>query len=138
MCKGNKQCKKCRIAAIGKTTMARKSRKSSAKGTMTTVAALGGGIVLGKVAIPKLVEKVDPNSKIDPRMIDGGVAVAAYFLGRQQKGVVQNIAYGTAAGAVANLVMGIAGLGYTTYDGSTDLHNVAGGYGASRQTGGDV
>lgn len=122
MCKGNKKCKACALASIGK-KMAKQRR--SKHGGIQTVGAIGAGLLAGSLVVPKIVNAVDPEGKFDPRIISGLGAVGGYFLAGKMKGFTQTMAYGFAAGQALNLVASVAGLGYVdspTYE----LNRVAG------------
>ena len=102
MCKDNKKCKACAAAQIGK-TMAKKTRKSSKSlimdGLYTTA-----GVVAGGYAVPKLVEMVDPNGKLDPRHTQGVAAAGGFFGAMNTKGEIQKVMLGVGIGAAANLL----------------------------------
>lgn len=122
MCKGNKKCKACALASIGK-KMAKQRR--SKHGGIQTVGAIGAGLLAGSLVVPRIVTTVDAEGKIDPRIISGIGAVGGYLLAKRLKGFGQMAAYGFSAGQALNLVASVAGLGYVdspTYE----LNRVAG------------
>lgn len=117
MCKGDKKCKACALASIGK-KMANKQRRSKS-GAIQTVGAIGAGLLAGSLVVPKIVNTVDAEGKIDPKIISGLGAVGGYLLGQRMKGFGQMAAFGFAAGQALNLVASFAGMGYVdspTYD----------------------
>jgi len=123
MCKGDKKCKACALASIGK-KMANKQRRSKTGG-LQTVGAIGAGLLAGSLVVPKIVGAVDKTGSLDPRIISGIGAVGGFLLGQRMKGFAQMAAYGFAAGQGISLVASVAGLGYVdspTYD----LNRVAG------------
>lgn len=97
--------------------MAKKTRRS--KGGLQTVGAIGAGLLAGSLVVPKIVDAVDPSQKINPKIISGIGAAAAYFFGTKTSGFGQMALYGLAAGQALNVVASVAGLGYVdspTYD----------------------
>lgn len=123
MCKDNKKCKACAAAQIGK-TMAKKTRKSSKSlimdGLYTTA-----GVVAGGYAVPKLVEMVDPNGKLDPRLTQGVAAAGGFFGAMNTKGEIQKVMLGVGIGAAANLLSEVIGMGYVVSP-SYDVNRVIG------------
>lgn len=123
MCKDNKKCKACAAAQIGK-TMAKKTRKSSKSlimdGLYTTA-----GVVAGGYAVPKLVEMVDPNGKLDPRLTQGVAAAGGFFGAMNTKGEIQKVMLGVGIGAAANLFGEVIGMGYVVSP-SYDVNRIIG------------
>lgn len=116
MCNGNKKCKPCALAQIGK-TMAKKTRRS--KGGLQTVGAITTGLLAGAFAVPRLMNAVDPAQKVNPKLVSGIGTAAAYFFGTKTSGFGQTALYGLSAGLALNLIASVAGIGYVdspTYD----------------------
>ena len=124
MCNGDKKCKACSIASIGK--MANKTRKSSKNTVLMDAAAVTGGLVLGAVAVPKVLEMVDKSGSIDPNYVNGGTAALAVFGAMKTKGTTQKVLIGVGAGAAAKLIGSMTGMGYVDSP-SYDVNRILGG-----------
>ena len=122
MCKGNKKCKACSLASIGK-TMA-KSRKSS-KSLVMDGLYITGGVVAGGYAVPKVVEMVDPTGKLDPKITQGIAAAGGFFGAMNTKGTIQKVLLGVGIGAAANLLSEVVGMGYVVSP-SYDVNRIIG------------
>jgi len=70
------------------------------------------GVVGGSYAVPKLVEMVDPNGKIDPKLTAAAAAAGGFFGAMNTKGATRNVLLGVGIGAAAQLLSEVAGLGY--------------------------
>ena len=133
MCKGNKKCKACAAATIGK-TMA-KTRKT--KGLLIDGVLIAGGAVIGGYAVPKVVEQFDPTGKIDTKIVDVTTAVAGLFgskyatksFGPEVGKLVMGIGVGALISLGNNLVNGMGYVVSPTYDVNQVL-----GWGESRGT----
>ena len=120
MCKGNKKCKACAAATIGK-TMA-KQRKT--KGLLMDGVLIAGGAVIGGYAVPKVVEQLDPTGKMDPKIVDVATAAAGLFgskyatksFGPEAGKIVMGIGVGALISLGNNLVSGMGYVVSPTYD----------------------
>lgn len=99
--------------------MANKKTRRSKNSGLQTVGGIGAGLLAGSLVVPKVVGAIDPNQKIDPKIVSAVGAAAGYMVGRRLSGFTQMMAYGFAAGQALNVVASVAGLGYVdspTYD----------------------
>lgn len=105
-----------------------KSRRSntSNKNALTTVGGITAGIAAGALGVPKIVSAVDPEGKIDPKIVNGVGAAAAFWFSRKQKGFVQSMLQGLSAGLAWNVVSNVAGMGFIDDNSTRYLNNVAG------------
>lgn len=130
MCKGNKQCKACAQAQIGK-TMAKKSRKSSSKSLVMDGLLYGGGVVAGGYLVPKVLEIADPSGKMDSKIINGLTAAAGLFgssyVGKAIGAEAGKVTLGIGIGGVAALISELfgGGMGYVVNP-NTDLERIVG------------
>jgi hypothetical protein len=122
MCNGDKKCKACSIASIGKMA---KTRKSSKNTVLMDTAAVTGGLFLGAVAVPKVVDMIDKTGTIDPNYINGGTAALAVFGAMKTKGTTQKVLIGVGAGAAVKLLASVTGMGYVDSP-SYDVNRVMG------------
>lgn len=130
MCKGNKKCKACALASIGK-TMAKKSRKST-KSAVMDVALYGAGVAAGGILVPKAVEQLDPTGKLDDKIVNALTAAVGIFgaqyatkaMGQEAGKVVMGIGIGGAAALLSDLA-GMNGMGYVVSP-SYDVNRILG------------
>lgn len=118
-----------------------KTRRSSNKSALQTVGGITAGIAVGALGVPKIVSTIDPEGKIDPKIINGVGAVGAFMLAKKQKGFVQSMLHGLAGGLAWNVisnVAGMAGMGYVDDNSTKYLNQVAGDYFPSRMDAGTV
>lgn len=114
------------------------SRRSN-KNTLQTIGGIAAGIGVGAYGVPKIVAAIDPDGKIDPKIINGVGAAAAYMVSRKQKGFVQSMLQGLSAGLAWNVVASVAGMGFIDDNSTRYLNNVAGeNYANSRMNPGPV
>ncbi len=118
--------------------MAKQRRSSSSKSALQTVGGITAGVAVGALGIPKLVSTIDPEGKIDPKIINGVGAVGAFYFSRKQKGFVQAMLQGLAGGLAWNVVSNVAGMGYMDDNSTRYLNNVAGDFFPSRMNPGPV
>lgn len=110
-----------------------KSRRSS-KSTLQQVGGITAGIAAGAIGVPKIVEMIDKEGKLDSKIVNGVGAVGAYWFSRKQKGFVQSMLQGLSAGLAWNVlsdVAGMKGIGWQQ-DYSSDFNYVAGAGTTSR------
>lgn len=108
--------------------MAKKTRKGG-KGLLVRGLAIGAGIGAGAMLLPKIVSAVDKNGTLDPKLASAVGAGAALFGATKTSGITQDVMLGVAGGQVWNLIsnfVGVSGIGYETYPGTTDVNRVAG------------
>jgi hypothetical protein len=118
--------KDCQCHTIGK-IMAKQRRSSSSKSALQTVGGITAGIAVGAMGIPKIIETIDPEGKIDPKIINGVGAAGAFYFSRKQKGFVQAMLQGLAGGLAWNLVSAfVPSMGYVDDMSTRYLNNVAG------------
>lgn len=127
---------KCNCHKIG--AMAKSRRSNSSKSALQTVGGITAGIAVGALGIPKIVQTIDPEGKIDPKIINGVGAVGAYWFSRKQKGFLQSMLQGLAGGLAYNVIANVAGMGYIDDNSTRLLNNVAGDYFPSRMDAGAV
>lgn len=118
-----KACKACAAAIKGTKKMA-KSRKSS-KNLVMDGLYITGGVVAGGYAVPKVVEMIDPNGKLDPKLTQGIAAAGGFFGAMNTKGTAQKVLLGVGIGAAANLLSEVVGMGYVVNP-NTNLENIIG------------
>ena len=109
--------------------MAKTRRNTSSKSAIQTVGAIAAGIGAGALGVPKIVAAVDPEGKIDPKLVNGAGAVVAFLVSRKQKGFVQSMLQGLSAGLAWNVVSNVAGMGFIDDNSTRYLNNVAGSEG---------
>lgn len=121
----------CKCHQIGKKMG--KTRKSGQQADIQTVGGIALGIGAGALGVPFIVGKVDPEGKIDPKIINGAGAVGAYFISRNQKGFIKSALQGLTAGLAWNVLANITGmapgqqgLGYVNDNSTRFLNPVAG------------
>lgn len=85
-----------------------------------------GGVVAGGYAVPKVVEMVDPNGKLDPKLTQGIAAAGGFFGAMNTKGATQKVLLGIGIGAAANLLSEVVGMGYVVSP-SYDVNRIIGG-----------
>lgn len=102
-----------------------KTRRSN-KSALQTVGGITAGIAVGAIGVPKIVSAIDPEGKIDPKIVNGVGAVAAYWFSRKQTGFVQSALHGLSAGLAWNVVSNVAGMGFIDDNSTRYLNNVAG------------
>ncbi len=118
-----KACKACAAAIKGTKKMA-KSRKSS-KNLVMDGLYITGGVVAGGYAVPKVVEMIDPNGKMDPKLTQGIAAAGGFFGAMNTKGAAQKVLLGVGIGAAANLLSEVVGMGYVVSP-SYDVNRIIG------------
>lgn len=128
--------KQCSCQKIG--AMAKTRRSNNSKNALQTVGGITAGIAVGALGVPKIVQTIDPEGKIDPKIINGVGAVGAYWFSRKQKGFVQSMLQGLAGGLAWNVLSNVAGMGYIDDNSTRYLNNVAGDYFPSRMDAGAV
>lgn len=117
-----------------------KTRRSNSS-ALQTVGGITAGLAVGAVGVPKVVAMIDPEGKLDPKIINGVGAAGAFWLSRKQKGLMQSALHGLAAGMAWNLISNVAGMGYVNDPSTSFLNRVAGpedNYFPSRQNPGAI
>ncbi len=118
--------------------MAKTRRSTSGKSALQTVGGITAGLAVGALGVPKIVTTIDPEGKMDPKIINGLGAVGAFLVSRKQKGFLQSMLHGLSAGLAWNVVSNLTGMGYIDDNSTRYLNNVAGDYFPSRQDAGAV